>query len=271
MTITKFRWRNKYVLLGCISLTIAMLISWIFASHFFEILTMDYTAPDLDQTLSKIQMQKNFLQTILTWEGFVDSSMYHIIDFFPILIVLPMLAFFDEYQLFKNFGKQRLEDVNRYVVKSITSYAGITAIANCFSLTVLYSVAGLFMSRTLDDIGGYASALPDNFYAKSPYLFFLFMIWTIYFVSFFVLSFLAGTLVYYCNRKWKILVVIMLVCFSSGLLSNLLHLPLINYYSTFLTFNTVYSTTASFLPIVPFSCIALFLLVGQLRRTEKST
>jgi len=104
MSIRKFRYKNKYLAASMILLTVSMLISWFFASNFFEILTMDYTAPYLDQSIPKSTIQKSFLESILTWENFVDSSMYHIIDFLPVLVVLPMLGFFDEFQLYHAYG-----------------------------------------------------------------------------------------------------------------------------------------------------------------------
>ena len=152
MSIRKFRYKNKYLAASMILLTVSMLISWFFASNFFEILTMDYTAPDLDQSIPKSTIQKSFLESILTWENFVDSSMYHIIDFLPVLVVLPMLGFFDEFQLYHAYGRQRIQHFFKYQIKTISIYSALSACALCVALTSLYSIAGLFMVRSIDNI-----------------------------------------------------------------------------------------------------------------------
>ncbi|WP_313508683.1 hypothetical protein [Enterococcus sp.] len=263
MSIRKFRYKNKYLAASMILLTVSMLISWFFASNFFEILTMDYTAPDLDQSIPKSTIQKSFLESILTWENFVDSSMYHIIDFLPVLVVLPMLGFFDEFQLYHAYGRSRIQHFFKYQVQTISIYSVISACALCLALTCLYSIAGFFVVRSIDDIGGYASILPANFYQSSPFLFFLFMIWTIYFVSFFVLNFLAGTFVIFCHRKWQVLILTMFICFGSGILSNIASFPALNYYGTYLAFNTELTTLQAFTPIFIFmmlACVILFIL-----------
>lgn len=269
MLIRKFRYKNKYLAASMILLTLSMIISWFFASNFFEIVTMDYTAADPDQSIPKIDMQRNFLHMILTWETFVDSSMYHVIDFLPVLVVLPMLGFFDEFQLYHAYGTQRIQHFFKYQIKTISIYSALSACALCLALTSLYSIAGLFMVRSIDNIGGYASVLPKNFYQSSPFLFFLFMIWTIYFVSFFVLNFLAGTFVIFCHRKWQVLMLVMLICFGSGILSNIASFPALNYYGTFLAFNTDLTTIQAFTPTLIFMILASFILFILRRRELK--
>lgn len=53
---------RRYMMITTIVLVVSLFLSWGFSSHFFEILTMDYSAPDLSG--SKAEVRSMFLNSI---------------------------------------------------------------------------------------------------------------------------------------------------------------------------------------------------------------
>ena len=93
--ITKFRMFNKYNVISFIVMLIVLWISWAFVSCFIEILTMDYSAPDLGITSveEKNDVRYRFIISILTWERYIDSAMNYMVYLFPIFSLITVIPF----------------------------------------------------------------------------------------------------------------------------------------------------------------------------------
>lgn len=261
MTLNRFRFTSHYLIFSSTALFISLAISWMFASNFFEIMfTMDYSAPDLIGSQSEIR--HNFLVSILTWETFVDSSMFYIINYIPVLVALPMLTFFDEWKLTSIYAKNRFESQKRYLAQSVFINSSITSFTIALVFTCYYSIGGLFVHRTLPDIGGFASALPQNFYTIHPYLFFLFMTWTAYFLATFVLCILAASLSVLFEKKYQVLLGVFLISMVLGFLGGFINNKHLDIYQMFLVYNTTKNTFECFISLLPTLLIAwvVFLL-----------
>ncbi|MGE7877333.1 hypothetical protein [Peribacillus muralis] len=105
MLLSKFKIRSRYMALASFLLFGGLTLSWVFASHYFEIMTMDYNAPDLAGT--KEEIRQIAIASISNWEVFVDSSMFHIINFIPVLFILPTLGLFTEKRSLYVLGRHR--------------------------------------------------------------------------------------------------------------------------------------------------------------------
>ncbi|MDR2833331.1 MAG: hypothetical protein LBV67_06430 [Streptococcaceae bacterium] len=262
MTIPKFRFKNKIIFSGFILLFSLLLISWIFASNFFEIMTMDYNAPDLVQG-NHWDMRMEFLKVILTWENLVDSSMYHLINFMPIFAVIPTLVFFDEKNYLFSFSKNKLKSIKSYLCSSILFYSLLCGFFTSIVFTLFYSLGGVFVYRSLENIGGFLAIFSKDFYVNHPYLVFLIMIWTVFFSASFVLGFLLCTLMILFNKRYQAIIALLTITFSFSVIDSILGLNFLNIYQMFLAFNTIKQTLFIFLPVVPFFILALvFYLIG---------
>ncbi len=261
MKIMKYRLCNKYLILGSLILFSCLLFSWIFASDFFLIMTQDYNAPDLSGT--KEEIQPVYLYQILDWEGLIDSSMFYLIDFIPVLFILPTLALFNEKRSFFVLGRSRFTSLKKEIYRSVFCHTMISAVTTVLTLLAYFSIGGLFVHRSLDDIGGFASMLPDNFYQNHPYLFFVFLICSIYFALAFSFSFLSATTVLIFEKEYQVIVFVLIFYLIYGQLGVISNSSFFDIFSSFTAFNTLKNTYEVFLPIFPILGIsALFLWYG---------
>ena len=89
--IDKIRIKEKHMFISQAVLLAVLAISWFFESYFAEILFMDYGAEDLIANARSI-----LLQSIMTWERYIDSAMRYVVNFLPVFAVFPALPFLQE-------------------------------------------------------------------------------------------------------------------------------------------------------------------------------
>ncbi|CAH0296001.1 hypothetical protein SRABI96_04428 [Peribacillus sp. Bi96] len=268
MLLSKFKIRIRYMALTFILLFGGLTLSWVFASYYFEIMTMDYNAPDL--VGSKEEIRHNFLAAISTWEIFVDSSMFYLINFIPVLFILPTLGLFTEKRSLYVLGRHRYPLIRKNVYRDVIQYVFLSTLTVVLTYLFFYSIGGIFVYRSLDNIGGFASILPQNFYSNHPYLFFVFMVCTIYLSLAFVFSLLAGALVLLLDREYKVILLILIIYFLYGKLGVYTQSVWFDIFSSFTAFNTLYSTLEVFLPLVILFIISIILLVVGVNKTVKN-
>ncbi|GIP64626.1 hypothetical protein J32TS6_31810 [Virgibacillus pantothenticus] len=268
MIPSKLKIRSRYILLTLILLIGGLTSSWLFASNFLEIMTMDYNAPDLVGT--KEEIRRNFLEQISTWETFVDSSMFYLINFIPVLFILPTLGLFTEKRSLYVLGRHRYPSFKKAIYKDVMQYVLSSAMTVVVSFLMFYSIGGLFVYRNIDDIGGFASILPENFYMNHPYFFFVFMVCTIYLCLAIVFSLLACALILLTDREYKVILLVLLIYFLYGKLGVYTESTWFDIFTSFTAFNTIYSTGETFLPLVILLIISLILLAVGVDKTVKN-
>ncbi|MBO1004548.1 hypothetical protein ACFSKI_21890 [Pseudogracilibacillus auburnensis] len=268
MVPSKFKIRSRFMLLTLIFLIGGLTSSWLFASHFLEIMTMDYNAPDLVGT--KKEIRHNFLEQISTWETFVDASMFYVINFIPVLFILPTLGLFVEKRSLYVLGRHRYPSFKKAIYKDVMQYVLLSAVTVVVSFLIFYSIGGLFVYRSIDDIGGFSSILPENFYMNHPYLFFVFMVCTIYFSLAIVFSLLACALILLTDREYKVILLVLLIYFLYGKLGVYTESTWFDIFTSFTAFNTLYSTGETFIPLVILLIISLILLAVGVNKTVKN-
>ncbi|WP_340371809.1 hypothetical protein [Peribacillus sp. FSL E2-0218] len=268
MLLSKFKIRSRYMALAFFLLFGGLTLSWVFASHYFEIMTMDYNAPDLAGT--KEEIRQIAIASISNWEVFVDSSMFHIINFIPVLFILPTLGLFTEKRSLYVLGRHRFPLIKKAVYRDVIQYTLLSTFTVVSTYLLYYSIGAIFVYRSLDDIGGFASILPHNFYSSHPYLFFVFMVCTIYLCLAFVFSLLACALVLLLNREYKVLVSVLIIYFLYGKLGVYTQSVWFDIFASFTAFNTMYSTLEAFLPLVLLFIISILLLVVGVNKTVKN-
>lgn len=269
MKIIKYRLYNRYTILGVLTLFGSLFCSWLFASNFFNILTQDYNAPDLIGNKREIRQQ--FLSQILTWEGLIDSSMFYLINFIPILFIIPTLALFNEKRSFFILGKSRFISLKKEIYLSVFYHTIFSAISTVLTLLVFFSIGGLFVHRSLDNIGGFASVFPDDFYQNNPYLFFVFLICSIYFALAISFSYLSSSAILILEKEYQVIAFILVFYLSYGQLGILSSSSFFDIFSSFTAFNTIKNTYEVFLPIFPILGISTFFLwygTDKLIKTE---
>ena len=256
------------MLLALVILICGLTASWLFASNFLEIMTMDYNAPDLIGT--KQEIRRNFLEQISTWEIFIDSSMFYLINFIPVLFILPTLGLFAEKRSLYIFGRHRYPSFKKAVYKDVAQYVFLSVVTVVFSFITFYSIGGLFVYRSIEDIGGFSAILPENFYINHPYLFFVFMVCTIYLSLTIVFSLLSCALVLLTDREYKVILLILLIYFLYGKLGVYTESILFDIFTSFTAFNTNYSTFETFIPLVILLIISLILLALGVKKVTKN-
>lgn len=264
----KYKLKSKYISLTFVLLIGGLLCSWIFASYFFEIMTMDYNAPDLVGT--KEEVRKNFLIQISTWEVLVDSSMYYLINFIPVLFILPTLGFFAYKKSVYINGRNRYKSLKKAIYKDVFTYVIISSICVVLSFVIFYSVGGVFVYRSIDDIGNFASVLPENFYMNHPYLFFVFMVCTIYLSLAIVFSLLSCALILLTDREYKVIILVLIIFFLYGKIGAYTGSVWFDIFSSFVAFNTLYTTGETFIPLIILFCFSVFLLILGVNKTNKN-
>lgn len=265
--ITTFKIRSRFVVITVISLFTALTVSWAFASNFIDIMTMDYNAKDL--VGSKSEIRSNFLMSIATWERFVDSSMFYLINFLPALFVLVTLGLYAEKRSTYAMGRHRFSSFKKTIYRDVLQYVMLSTATVTGVFIIYYSVGAIFVYRGLDEIGGFASALPSNFYANHPYLFFLFMASTIYLSLAFVFSLLSAALVLIFDREYKVILAVLAIYFIYGKVGFLTGSSWLAIFSSFIAFNTVHSTVETFYPLLGLMIIAITLLVYGVNKTVR--
>lgn len=256
------------MILSIVILIGGLITSWLFASNFIEIMTMDYDAPDLIGT--KQEIRHNFLQQISTWETLVDSSMFYLINFIPVLFILPTMGLFAEKRSFYVLGRHRYPSFKKAVYKDVVQYVLLSVITVVVSFLGFYSISGLFVYRSIDDIGGFSSILPENFYIDHPYLFFVFMVCTIYVGLAIVFSLLSCALILLVDREYKVILLILLIYFLYGKLGVYTESVWFDIFTSFTAFNTTYSTFETFIPLIVLFMISVLLLILGVKKTTKN-
>lgn len=265
--ITKYRLFNKYNLISIIALLIFLFVSWAEASLFIEILTMDYNAPDLSGTKSEIMTL--LLSQIFTWERFIDSSMYYTIYIFPIFALLPIIAFHNEKKLYFQQGFNRFKNYNKSIIKTILTYSVIGGLTISLGFIIYFTIGSFFMTRSIQNIGGYASILPDRFYVNHPYLFFVFLAITMYFTIGFVFGLFGCGISMMVENKYLIIAIPLIVYILDAYIIGGLGFVDLQIFRSVASFNTTLSTFESFIPIIPFLVISIILIVIGLIKNRK--
>lgn len=268
MLQSKFKIRSRYIVFGFIVLIAGLSISWLFASYFLEILTMDYNAPDLVGT--KREIMGNFIEQISTWENLVDSSMFYLINFIPALFILPTLGLFSEKRSLYVLGRHRYPSFKKSIYKDVLQYVLLSTATVIVSFLIFYSIGGIFVYRSIDDIGGFSSILPDTFYMEHPYLFFVFMVFTIYLSLAFVFSLLSCALILLTDREYKVILLVLAIYFLYGKIGIYTESAWFDIFASFTAFNTLYSTIETFIPLINLFIISLILLVIGVNKTIKT-
>lgn len=267
MLITALKIKSRFVFITIISLFMALTVSWAFASNFVDIMTMDYNAKDLVGTKSEIR--SNFLMSIATWERFVDSSMFYLINFLPAFFVLVTLGLYAEKRSTYAMGRHRYSSFKKTIYRDVIQYVLLSTATVTGVFIIYYSIGAVFVYRGLNDIGGFASALPVNFYADHPYLFFLFMASTIYLSLAFVFSLLSAALVLIFDREYKVILAVLAIYFVYGKIGFLTGSSWLTIFSSFVAYNTTRSTVETFYPLLGLLIIAIGLLVYGVNKTVR--
>jgi len=268
-SIYEIRVFNRYTLISCITLFLVLAISWFFVSHFAEIIFMDYSFSDDGTPLTEAQQidaKSTYLSQILSWEMLVDSSMFYLINFIAIFFALPTLNFFQEKKSYFILGRHRFRSLTKSIVSSILSYSLISGLCTVFTFLLFYSIGGLFVTNDLDYLGEFASIFPDNFYAENPYLFFVFMVCTIYFALAFVFGMLSCGLMLWVDNQYYVLVGVLVFYFVYGVIGVWIGSDWTALFGSIVAFNTYRSTGTVFLPLIPILSLALLLVIFGIRK-----
>jgi hypothetical protein len=242
-----------------------------FASEFLGIVFMDYSAPDLVQG-DKKEMMMAFLREIMTWPNLVDSSMFYTINFLPIFFIIPILPFYKECRSYFNLGKQRFKKLGNALLKTILSYSLIAAFTTSLTFSAFYSFAAIFVynRKAFTYIGEFASIFPKDFYSKHPYLFFIFMSFTIYFALAFVFALLGIGISFFVNKEYKIIIIVLAIYHlygNLGVLTNYLPFKIFNCVTAF---NTLYSFFETFIPLILILAVAIALNILGIRKVKRN-
>lgn len=262
-TITRYRLLNKYNIVSFLSMLLILWISWAFVSHFIEILTMDYSAPDLGiaskEEASEARYQ--FIIGILSWERYIDSSMNYMVYIFPLFSLMTIIPFCDELQGFYSYPT-RFKNYNTALIKGILFHSLIGGIVISSVFIVFFSVGKIFMLPEIDNIGGYASIFPDNFYKDHSYLFFIFMSVTIYFAIGFVFALLGCGVAIATRKKHDVIIIPMLLYLCDAyVLGGIFGLYKYQIFGSVCAFNTIYTTFETFIPLIPFLIISVITII----------
>ena len=224
---------------------------------------MDYFAPDLAISTKEEadEARYQFIIGILTWENYIDSAMNYTVYIFPLFSLIPVLSFCDEltgyYAYPYRFKNHKLSLVFAVLYRSI-----ISALIPVLGFVIFFSIGNIFMIPSIEDIGGYSSILPDNFYHLHPYLFFLFMTFTIYFSIFFVFAMLGCGVALWTKKKHDVIIIPMLLYLCDAyIVGGAFGAYKYQIFGSVCAFNTIYSTAETFIPLIPFLIISLFLVI----------
>ena len=268
-TIKRIRIKNPYFLCSLIALLLCLGISWFFESTFAEIVFfMDYDAPDLVD-LPKDEIRKIMLDGIMCWEIYIDSAMRYLVDLFPLFAIIPTIPFLREYKSYFIFGTARFKNHNKSVLHAIFIYALQGGLCISVAFVIYFSIGSFFMVPTIENISGFAAIFPQGFYMEHPYLFFVFMSTTIYFLIGFVFAGLACALALWTKKEFLIIILPLVIYILDSYLGSIFRLQIFQLSSSVIAFNTVYSTFETFIPLIPFAIFGFSLIIVGLRRRRK--
>nr|WP_139189713.1 hypothetical protein [Evansella caseinilytica] len=270
--INKYRFFNPYVFLSIGSLFIILAVSWAFESHFMEVMFfMDYGAEDLiDAPAAEIRHNFLFGGHILTWESFIDAAMRHLVNFLPLFAIIPVLPFAKERSSYFIFGSNRFASYGRTQFRTILCYALISGLCISVAFSLYFTIGTTYMVPSITYIGEFASIFPEDFYSTHPYLFFMFMTWSIYFTFGFTFGLLTCGIAMWTKKSYYILLLPLLYYLASNYLSAMFQgfLPL-ELSACVTAFNTLYSTLETFVPLLLPVALALLLIATGMRNERR--
>lgn len=270
-TITKKRIVSKYSILSATGLLVLMFISWLMLSGFLEILLMDYSAPDLPTDLTKSEIRFVLLDQILVWETLISSSISYIVFFFPLFGILPVIGFVKERTTIMNMACHRVASLQKQYWKMIIQYSLIGGLTVSFSMFLYFTLFDYFMYPSIEDIGGYMDIFPTDFYSNHPYLFFVFMAFSIYFFISFSYALLACGISMFTDKEYLIIVIPLLIYYVQNLLGSLTGKLIFNISESVVSYNTLYSTGQIFIPVLPVFFGAVVLNVIGVKKQVTNT
>lgn len=268
--INKYRLTNKYLLVSMLALFLTLIISWFFQSGFFEIMfQLDYNAPDLGglKSITEIsELRFEYLDQILTWERMIDSSMYYMSFFFPIFALLPTIGFLKERESYLNLGAAKFLSYKRETWKTCFKYGFIGGAGISLTMGVYFTAFTYFLSPALDDIGGFDNIFSEGFYHNHPYVFFMFMAFSIYFAFGFVFALMGCGVALWTDKSYLVLLLPLIFYTVENYIS-----ATTQFFPVFISlcvtaFNTTYSTFEVFIPLIPILIFDLILIGFGIRR-----
>lgn len=263
--ILEFRLFNRYVIISCCALFLWLLISWFFSSNMANILFMDYNAPDIAGNIPSV-LRKAYISQIMNWETVVSGSMFYLINFLALFFALPTLNFLKEKKSYFVFGRHRFKSLPKSMLTAIFTYSLVAGLATIITFLLFYALLGIFVTNQLINIGNFASIFPSNFYALHPFLFFVFMVCTIYFALAFVFGLLCSGLMLWLNNEYYVLVIVLAFYYLYGYVGGYFNNKWFTILKSVTAFNTLNSTGETFLPLLPILGLALVLISLGVRR-----
>lgn len=267
-TINKIRISQPCFFISMGMLLLVLGVSWFFESYFAEVMFfMDYNAPDL---VGIADAKSILLKSVLTWERFIDASMRYVVNIFPLFAVLPVIPFCFERKIYFIFGAARFHNYGRELYCAILKYSIWGGICISVGFSIYFSAASLFMVPSVNDIGGFSSIFPTDFYSNHPYLFFLFLSVSIYFAVGVVFSGMACAIALYTDKEFYMLTLPILVYIGDSYLGYTIDFLPFKISESVCAFNTLYTTGQIFIPLLPLAIIDILLIVFGVRNRRKA-
>ena len=262
--IDKIRIKEKHMFISQAVLLAVLAISWFFESYFAEILFMDYGAEDLIANARSI-----LLQSIMTWERYIDSAMRYVVNFLPVFAVFPALPFLQERKSYFVCGENRYKHYRKDLIKSMLYYSVKGGAAIAVTFTAFFLIGDFFMYPSISNIGGFASVFPDQFYVNHPCLFFLFMTWTDYFLFGFAYGWMACGFALVFDKEIYVLMITLLIYLGESYMGYILDFLPFKISESVCAFNTLYTTGEIFVPILTLFGFDMILMMAGLKRRRK--
>lgn len=264
-TISKFRIEEKWTFISGLTLLLTLIITWFFESYFAEIMFfMDYGAEDLAPNAKSV-----LLESVLTWERYIDSAMRYVVNFLPVFAVFPSMPFLQERSSYYVFGANRMKKYTWDIRKSILLYSVKSGITIAVTFTVFFLAGNFFLYPSISNIGGSASIFSENFYVNYPCLFFLFMTWTDYFAIGIAFGMMTCGFLLICNKEIYVVIAILFLYIAESYLGYLLDFLPLKLSESVCAFNTLYSTGEIFIPILTVIVFDVILIEAGLRKRRK--
>lgn len=267
-TINKIRFNQPYFYISIGILFLILSISWFFESYFAEVMFfIDYNAPDL---IGIADAKNELLESVLTWERFIDASMRYVVNIFPLFAILPVIPFGFERQSYFIFGAARFKNYTRELYCTILKYSIWGGICISAGFFIYFSVASLFMKPSINDIGGFSAIFPPDFYSNHPYLFFVFLSLTIYFAVGVVFAGMACVISLYTDKEFYMLCIPILVYIGDSYLGYSINFLPFKISESVCAFNTLYSTGQIFIPLLPLAIGDVLLAIFGVQKRRKA-
>lgn len=269
--ISKYRIFNSCVIMSIGGLLLVLLISWAFNSSFMEVMFfMDYGAEDLEGTVKEIRHALLFNTNIFTWEMYIDSAMWYLVNFLPLFAVIPVIPFLKEKKSYFVYGSNRFKSYIKTQIFTILKYGLVSGLCISVAFSLFFTIGLAYMVPSISYIGEYTSIFPENFYGEHPYLFFMFMTWSIYFAFAFVFGLMASGVSLWTEKSYYVLLFPMVYYLASNYLSALfLGLLPIHLSACVIAFNTNYSTFKTFVPLVLPAVISVVMIATGIRNERR--